>query len=57
MLSHQEIEFYRENGYLMVENAVTDEQLAWLREITYRLIDQSRTVTESDGHRRYLGIL
>ncbi len=48
MLTPTEIEFYRENGYLMVENAVTDEQLARLREITYSLIDQSRPLTESD---------
>ncbi|MEO1722663.1 MAG: phytanoyl-CoA dioxygenase family protein [Pseudomonadota bacterium] len=40
--------FYRENGYVMVEDAVTAEELARLREITYGLIEQSRDVTESD---------
>jgi ectoine hydroxylase-related dioxygenase (phytanoyl-CoA dioxygenase family) len=48
MLDPNDIEFYRENGYLMVEKAVTDAQLDRLREITYGLIDQSRPLTESD---------
>jgi ectoine hydroxylase-related dioxygenase (phytanoyl-CoA dioxygenase family) len=48
MLPQEDIDFYRKNGYLMVEDAVTPEQLARLREITYRLIDQSRTLTQSD---------
>lgn len=48
MLNADEIAFYRENGYLMVEDAVSAEQLARLREITYALIEKSRAVTESD---------
>ena len=48
MLSAEQKTFYEENGYLLVENAVTPEQLARLREITYRLIDASRDVTESN---------
>ncbi len=48
MLSRDQIEFYNENGYLMVEDAVTPEQLDALRAVTYALIDESRTVTESD---------
>ncbi|MEM6356495.1 MAG: phytanoyl-CoA dioxygenase family protein [Pseudomonadota bacterium] len=47
-LSATQKAFYRENGYLMVEDAVTVEELARLREITYGLIEQSRDVTESD---------
>ncbi len=57
MLSQREIESYRESGYLLVEDAVSAEQLATLREITYDLIEKSRGVTESntvydldDGH-------
>lgn len=57
MLSREQIDFYNENGYLMVENAVTPEQLKALQETTYRLIDASRPVTETndvydldDGH-------
>ena len=48
MLTAEQRDFYHENGYLLVENAVTPEQLARLREITYRLIDASRGVTESN---------
>ena len=48
MLSREQIDFYNENGYLMVENAVTPEQLKALREATYRLIDASRSVSETD---------
>ena len=48
MLSRDQIDFYNENGYLMVENAVTPEQLKALQETTYRLIDASRPVTETN---------
>ena len=49
MLTQEQIDFYNENGYLLVEDAVTSEQLDRLRKVTYDLIDQSRTVTESDN--------
>ncbi|MFC4671847.1 phytanoyl-CoA dioxygenase family protein [Seohaeicola nanhaiensis] len=49
MLTAEQKRFYAENGYLKVENAVTPEQLTRLREITYGLIDASRTVTESNA--------
>mgnify|MGYP003628573860 FL=1 len=42
MLTADEIAFYRENGYLMIENAVSAGQLDRLREITYALIEKSR---------------
>ncbi len=48
MLTQEQKDFYAENGYLMVENAVTPEQLAKLRAITARLIDASRHVNESN---------
>ena len=48
MLSAGQKEFYRENGYLMVENAVSPDQLARLRQITARLIEGARSVTESN---------
>lgn len=48
MLTADQTAFYRENGYLMVENAVTPDQLARLNEITAHLIDASRHVTESN---------
>jgi ectoine hydroxylase-related dioxygenase (phytanoyl-CoA dioxygenase family) len=48
MLTQDQKDFYTENGYLMVENAVSPDQLARLREITARLIDASRGVSESN---------
>ncbi|MDH3263541.1 MAG: phytanoyl-CoA dioxygenase family protein [Paracoccaceae bacterium] len=39
---------YAENGYLLVENAVTPEELGKLREITSELIEKSRGVSESN---------
>jgi len=47
MLDDAQKAFYRENGYLMVDNAVTDDQLSRLRDITYKLIDASRAVSEN----------
>ena len=48
MLRSQDIAFYRENGYLLVENVLTSAQLDRLRYITYDLIDASRAISESD---------
>lgn len=48
MLSRDQIEFFNDNGYVMVEDAVTPDQLATLRKITHDLIEQSRALTESD---------
>lgn len=48
MLSQEQISFYEENGYLLVENVVTPAQLEALRQVTYDFIERSREVTESD---------
>ncbi|WGW05706.1 phytanoyl-CoA dioxygenase family protein [Tropicibacter oceani] len=48
MLSQTDKDFYDENGYLMVEDVVTPDQLARLQDITHRLIEDSRQVSESD---------
>jgi ectoine hydroxylase-related dioxygenase (phytanoyl-CoA dioxygenase family) len=48
MLSQAEKAFYADNGYLMVENAVTPEELQTLRRITDDLIEKSRGVTDSN---------
>lgn len=48
MLSAEQKAFYDENGYLLIRDAVTPAQLSRLRDITYRLIDGSRKVVESD---------
>ncbi|MEL6765633.1 MAG: phytanoyl-CoA dioxygenase family protein [Pseudomonadota bacterium] len=47
-LSPEQKAFYAENGYLMVENAVTPDELSRLQAITAGLIEESRNVTESD---------
>lgn len=48
MLTAEQKEFYHENGYLLVEDAVSHEQLDRLRQITYALIDAARAVSQSD---------
>lgn len=48
MLSKEQIELYFDQGYLMVEDALSPEQLLKLQEITYDLIDRSRQVTKSN---------
>lgn len=57
MLTNEQIQFYEENGYLMVENAIDPEQLAHLQQVTTEFIEQSRECTENnelfdldDGH-------
>ncbi len=47
-LSESDIGFYRENGYLMIENAVTPEDLAELRAVAHDFIERSREVGQSD---------
>ena len=48
MLTRDQKSFYDEQGYVKVEQVVTEAQLSELRRITYDLIEQSRDVTESD---------
>lgn len=48
MLTTEQRAFYDENGYLMVEDVVTPDQLAELQRITYDFIEASRGVTESN---------
>ncbi len=48
MLSEDQVRSYNENGYILVEDAVSPEQLARLRQVTYDLIDKSREITESN---------
>ena len=48
MLTQEQKDFYAEQGYLMVENVVTPDELARLREITHALLEESRAVSASD---------
>ena len=44
-LSPAQVEFYRNNGYLTVENVLSQEQLATAQRIVDDLVEQSRSVT------------
>ena len=48
MLTVEQTDFYEQNGYLMVEDVITKDQLNKLQEITYDFIESSRQVTEND---------
>ena len=48
MLTIEQTDFYKENGYLTVEEVITKGQLNKLQEITYEFIERSRQVTEND---------
>lgn len=48
MLTPDQIAFYVENGYLLVEDVVTPEQLERMQNITYDFIDRARDVHESN---------
>ncbi|MEP3280140.1 MAG: phytanoyl-CoA dioxygenase family protein [Stappiaceae bacterium] len=48
MLTKEQIDFYFDQGYLLVEDVVSPEQLNKLQEITYDFIDKSRHVAKSN---------
>lgn len=48
MLTQDQISFYFTNGYLLVEDAVTPDQLRRMQDITQGFIDRSRNVTTSN---------
>ena len=48
MPTNEQLKFYQDNGYLLVKNVITNEQLKKLQEITYEFIDMSRNITESN---------
>ena len=47
-LSQDQREFYFENGYLLVENAVDATWLAKLRNTIDELVEETRSMTKSD---------
>ena len=49
MLDRAQIEFYREQGYLPVEDVLDPPLLDRLRRATYEMIERSRAVTISDS--------
>ena len=46
MLTQEQIQFYRERGYLGVEAVFTDAEVEELRRVTDEFVDQSRACTE-----------
>ncbi len=48
-LSEQQVEHYRDQGYLLLENVIPDEQLAKIRATISAFVDQSRQVSSSNG--------
>ncbi|MGI9421518.1 MAG: phytanoyl-CoA dioxygenase family protein [Geminicoccaceae bacterium] len=48
MLTAEQLAFYRENGYLKIEGAITGDLLERLRAVAFDFIERSRSVTETD---------
>lgn len=48
MLTAEQIQFYKDNGYILVEDAIDAPTLERLRKSTYEMIDRSRNVGESN---------
>ena len=46
MLTQEQIDFYNENGYLGVENVLSEEEVADLRRTTAEFVEKSREVTD-----------
>lgn len=49
MLTPQQIQFYRDAGYLGVENVFSPDEVAELRRVTDEFVEKSRTVTANDA--------
>ena len=48
MLSQQQVDSYEEKGYLSVPDVISSEEIAELRRVTDSLVEQARSVSESD---------
>mgnify|MGYP001808348285 FL=1 len=48
MLTEKQIKFYKENGYLLVENALPPKILKGLQDVTDEFVEASRNVAEND---------
>lgn len=45
LLNKEQIAFYRDKGYIAVENVLSADEIGRLRTVTDRLVEQSRAVT------------
>ncbi len=50
MLTEEQVDFYRENGYLVVENVLRSDELEEAHAIVDDFVEQSRLVSEQSGH-------
>ena len=50
MLKQEQIDFYHENGYLVVAGVLRQEELDEAQAIIDNFIEKSRAVTEQSGH-------
>lgn len=50
MLNQEQVDFYRANGYLIVEDVLGADELATADAIVADFIERSRQVTEQEGH-------
>jgi ectoine hydroxylase-related dioxygenase (phytanoyl-CoA dioxygenase family) len=48
MLTKEQVAFYRENGYIGVENVLSAEEVEALRKVTDEFVEKSRLLTEND---------
>ena len=48
MLTDQQIETYRRDGYLVIPRLIQGEQLAELRDLTDRIVGEARSVSAND---------
>ena len=49
ILTDEQRHFYFENGYLLVENAIPQEWVQRLLDTTDQMVEQSRSLTQSDA--------
>jgi len=49
MLSTEQMERYRSDGYIVVENALSGQQLSHLRQVAARIVEGARGVTANDA--------
>lgn len=48
MLTPEQVQFYRDNGYIVASNVVSKDELSALQKVTDDFIEQSRSVTASN---------
>lgn len=49
MLTQEQINDYHNNGFLTVENVLSDDEVQRLRQVTDEFVDKSRAITENDA--------